>query len=358
MDAPQNLINHRLFRDTFNRLYAYLNFHDPELILCLVGVGGVGKSTIKNQLIAALGRNLPSTHQTPDVPIIDCPCITQADAKFDWHDWYERMLIELCEPGIPYKRIPDAAEMELLSRVPYPPLRRTRVAGLRLSMERAITMRRTRRVFMEEAQAMTRVRSYPLYLGQLESLKSLTITTQCMFIPIGTYELLELFVPNSQLARRAVIVEFPPYDASKKEDAEEFAKTIKGLVGQCTLSVNVDLSELTDFLYQNSLGVIGWAWSILSRAEALAKGTRKSVITMKELELNRPLARTLRTLRQDITAGRAWFRHDHDANSQMGAGTLLESSPAARAQGSKRLRPGRRNPTRDPVGPRGPENWE
>lgn len=351
MESSKKLINHRNFKDTFDHLYALLNFHDDQTILCLVGVGGVGKSSVKNQLIKALTRRLPTgRHSAPYVPLVDCECVTQADAKFDWHDWYERMLIHLCEPGIRYKTIPTKEELTRLSTVPYPPLRQTRISSLRLSMEKALSMRRTQWVFMDEAHSLTRVRSGALYLGQLESLKSLSNTTQTMLFLVGTYELLDLFVPNSQLSRRAIIVEYPPYDASVESDRKEFARTIKGLASQSPIPINCDFPELTEFLYECSLGVIGIASDIISRSYVIADSKNMKAITMKTLKLFKPLAKNLETLQNDINEGRQWFREGAirgDSYSTLDANSSQGEAPHK----TNRRRPGRRNPSRDKVAP-------
>lgn len=346
MEKP--LIEHERFLDTYNHMHALMNFHNTELVIALVGVGGVGKSTILDLLETELSP--PRSGPTPDMPFVYTNCTSQHDSTFNWPDWYERVLIKMQEPGIEIKCSLNAEERAYINSNPLPNARSNRNARLRLSVEKALENRTTRWLILDEGHAMVHVPTVRQRAGQLESLKSLTINTETMIVTAGTPDLLHLFVPNSQLSRRTAIIHFDPYDADNESDLLEFSRTIKGFSVNSILPIETSLEWLTEFLYDCSQGAVGRASDHIELAGAIAKEAGKRKIGKKQLEMFRPLPLQLEQLKHDIRTARVWMQEgglvDH---SSLWMQEKYSDESFLKLRRNGKFRPGRRAPTNDPV---------
>lgn len=346
------LIQHQRFVEVFEEMFALLNFHDSELVIALVGVGGVGKSSILEELekalLAKIGDKI-SAH----IPLVSTSCVTQHDSEFNWPDWYERTLIQMNEPGIELKQAVSDYEREYLNSHPLPNARSNRNARLRLSLERALSNRQTRWLFMDEAHALARIIAARQMFGQLESLKSLTITTNTMIVTSGTPDLLQLFVPNSQLARRTVIRYMDPYRIDVDADRIEFSKTVMGLVYRSGMPLEPSLEWLTEYFYDTSQGAIGRVATHLELAELIARSRGHRKISKRDLDIYRPNPAQLKQLKHDIDVSRRWMEDGEFPGSlpwMQDKYGETEAYPPAPHPRPTRNRPGRRAPGNDPVG--------
>jgi hypothetical protein len=99
------------------------------------------------------------------------------------------------------------------------------VTTLQLSWEHAVHYRHPGAIFIDEAQHLGKIGGGSSLLGQLDFLKSLAILTSTVYVLAGTYELLTLDTLSAQLGRRSMVVHFPRYQATNKDDVRAF-KTV------------------------------------------------------------------------------------------------------------------------------------
>lgn len=353
------VIGHRNFKETLEELFGLLTFNAGISIFFIVGPAGVGKSRFLEELELALagprkGANVVELFR----PFLYTECVTQDDGYFLWSDWYIRTLTGLDEPCIDKKRRPTAEEEEYLSTHVWPKSHTKRDAALRLAVENALRRRRVEWLAMDEAHVLTYVRKARLFLGQLESLKSLANTSRVILILAGTYGLLDLLALNSQLRRRTHVVHLAPYYGDSKEDMEEFVKTLRSLVTKLRVTLGMKFEKFAEFMLENTQGCIGAAHDIINRAAALERVKKTDEITMKILSKCKLGEEDWQTLVDDIRTGRDRMKKTRRVTS--GHGDNSGGLPKVGSEGGgtdtageirRSGKVGRRKPVHDPVLP-------
>lgn len=165
-------------------------------LVFLVGPTGVGKTT----LLTRIARHFQETESQQDGrwPLIALEAPAPDSATFSWRDFYERALDRL--EGEPQRKKSKRG----LGRRLYS------IAHLRRLFEHAVRQRRPRAVLIDEAQHLTKVASGRKLSDQMDSLKSLASLTGCVYVLVGTYELLPSRNLSAQLSRRSMDIHFRP----------------------------------------------------------------------------------------------------------------------------------------------------
>ncbi len=247
--------------------------HEPAgaLLVLLAGPTGVGKTTMLDHLEQRLCEEaLPRLEQDPGhLPVVKLFAANPATRQFKWSDFFTRALLAIREPLVDYKVNPQAlAERGSPS---FTPRNRADVATLQLSWEHAVHYRRPVAVFIDEAQHLGKIGSGSSLLGQLDFLKSLAILTNTVYVLAGTYELLTLDTLSAQLGRRSIIVHFPRYQATTKDDVRAFKTVLQAFQRHLPLEEMPDLVSQWQDCYACTAGCVGLLkeWLLKALAEAL-----------------------------------------------------------------------------------------
>ncbi|GAC1353988.1 MAG: hypothetical protein NVS4B11_22380 [Ktedonobacteraceae bacterium] len=166
----------------------------------------------------------PNLAQNPGhLLVVKLLAAAPATRQFNWADFFTRALLAIREPLVDSKVNPqilaDRGSPSFTLR------NRSDVTTLQLSWEHAVHYRRPRAIFIDEAQHFGKIGGGSSLLGQLDFLKSLAILTNTVYVLAGTYELLTLDILSAQLGRRSMVVHFPRYQATNKDDVRAF-KTV------------------------------------------------------------------------------------------------------------------------------------
>ncbi len=237
-----------------------LSLIDPSAypdIMIVTGPTGVGKTTlamkIQDQL---LERNMERMQSDKShLPVIRVDAIPpEKEMKFDWSDFYTRILQAFSEPCISQKQL---FEDEIYLEQPISPVYgKNSLAALRRAVEKTMRMRGTRTLIIDEANHLLMVD--PKHLRrQFEIIKSLSQKCNVTIILIGTYDLLQILEQSAQLVRRGLVVHMARYDDYIPADKKAFGSALLTFQRHMPFKIEPDLLKHLNVFYLKSAGCIG-----------------------------------------------------------------------------------------------------
>lgn len=294
----QRTINHPILQNTFVDVMDKINFSPPGRIFLVYGPSGVGKSTlckkVRSEILAKYRDDILENRSFIPVASIELP--SPDSGKFNWKDFYQRLLEGLYEPLI-YEKKGDVKKKKVAQHLP------TTSPELRQSVENAIKYRGTKIVLLDEAQHLLKMASGRRLLDQMDAIKSLANITESIFIMFGTYELMNFIDLNGQLSRRVNEIHFRRYDMSILSDKQQFQSAVNTFQMLLPFDKPVSLLPYTDLLYERTVGCIGILkeWLDLCLKDALKR--ELETITLEILEKNAPSPSKALRLAQEAIGG-------------------------------------------------------
>src|SRR6266496_3247282 len=220
-------------------------------------------------------------------------------------------------------------------------------------------------VIVDEAHHLAKAASGRTLADQLDHLKYLENRTGICHVLVGTYEMRRFRTVTPQLAGRSVDVHFRRYDATKKEDREEFRSVLWALQRQLPLEAEPLLAEQHwEMLYARSIGCIGLLKLHLIRALALALTENARTITETHLRVTAPPEDRVKEMLNAALLGEEDLTEPEGADErllallglrettivpQVDQASSGQSQPSS-SPGSGGRKPGDRNPGRDGIG--------
>ena len=342
----------------------------PPRIVLLRGPTGVGKTTVIEALMRrGEPRRKAKTGLGPrtnawslqgssavfraGILFIRCPPVLDGRGyRFGRLHW--RLLVEpFGDPFNDEHSSPDAVGARLRSGV----ARRDGAASVdeyRLGVLDLLRERGdVRAVVLDEAQYMARVPSARSQADQLDVTKDSVDRTGISHLLSGTYELSLMVAASDQLARRSWVVDFPPYGSSESEQVA-FQQILGPLVRALPLAdPHRSWAELRDHLrdlYVGSLGCVGTLKEWLERALRLALEDKAQFVGWPLMERCRKPDSELLKIAEEIRAHRE-IKKPARAEIERALGLDLEvQADEAKRRPSGSRKPGKRSPSRDPVG--------
>jgi len=245
----------------------------------------------------------------------------------------------------------------------FTPRNRSDVTTLQLSWEHAVHYRRPMAVFIDEAQHLGKIGGGSSLLGQLDFLKSLAILTNTVYVLAGTYELLTLDTLSAQLGRRSIVVHFPRYQATNKDDVRAFKTVLQAFQRHLPVEETPDLVSGWQDCYACTAGCIGLLkeWLLKALTETLERSAK--TISPEILAHHAPSLAHREQMMTEIEEGEKGFTYDEAAEDElrkrMGlprrrktkeAGATPEETNQEQKTTKKRASSvGHRSPSHDPV---------
>lgn len=144
------------------------------------------------------------------------------------------------------------------------------VAALRTSIEKALKIRKTGVVVVDEAAHLLRNLQGNTLENHMDALKSLANICGVNIVLVGAYDMTQLLTLSGQVARRTSIVHFQRYLTGSDTDEKAFATVVKCLADYLPLQDSIDLIPYALDLQQACIGCVGILKDTLSRALAMA----------------------------------------------------------------------------------------
>lgn len=229
---------------------------EPDIMI-VTGPTGVGKTTLATKIEdKLLERSLTRMESDKShLPVIRVDAVPpEKEMKFDWEDFYTRLLHAFSEPCVSQKQL---FEDQIYMEQPISPIHSmNKLAALRRAVENTMKMRGTRALIVDEANHLLMVEP-KLMRRQFEIIKSLSQKCNVTIILIGTYDLLLILEQSAQLVRRGRVVHMARYDDYNAQDKLAFKNALYTF--QCHMPFAIEpnlLAHLNDF-YLKSAGCIG-----------------------------------------------------------------------------------------------------
>ncbi|MBT2643433.1 AAA family ATPase [Bacillus sp. ISL-41] len=331
-------------------------------VILIVGPSGVGKSRLFERTLHSVYLDMAEQMEADKsiIPITGIELPNPDLGKFNWKDFYYRVLTGLNEPLIDHK----VDYQKFFNQVPKDRIstRKSETAPeLRRSLENALYYRKTNALLIDEAQHFFKIengRSVDIGTGvaitrQFNSLKSLANMANTKIVLFGTYALNAVINLDGQLSRRVKEVHFPRYDYRNKQDKKMFRSVLVTFQKLLPVHEEPNLTEHEEFIYENCVGCAGILKDWLQRCLSYAIENDEKTISIYNLKKNALQTQKLLTLAEEALIGESIFIEKEEDRVQLKSllGTEKKEERAEKTTKQKRNPlPGNRSPERDVVG--------
>jgi energy-coupling factor transporter ATP-binding protein EcfA2 len=331
-------------------------------VILVVGPSGVGKSRLFERTLQSVYLDMAEQMEADKsiIPITGIELPNPDLGKFNWKDFYYRVLIGINEPlidhKIDYQKLLNQSQKGKIS------IRKAETAPeLRRSIEKAFYFRKTQALLIDEAQHFFKIqngRNIHINAGvgitsQFNSLKSLANMANTKIVLFGTYALNSVINLDGQLSRRVKEIHFPRYDYGNKQERKMFRSVLVTFQKLIPVHEEPNFIECEEFIYENCVGCAGILKDWLQRCLSYAIENDEKTITLENLKKNALQTQKLLTLAEEAISGESIFIENKDDREQLKSllGTKKREEKVEKPSKQKgNSHPGNRNPKRDVVG--------
>jgi len=330
--------SHKHFSRALDLAATYASLSPPGGMVLVVGTSGSGKTTLARKLIQRLVGD-GTTWSEGSVPVCATSICNDVGGLFNSKNLVLRLLQRIDHPfyGLNVVDASDTCGSLEVGRVRL----RYSEPHLRLVLERAMDLRSTKFVVIDEAQHLLKTASVRQAVNHLDSIKSLAERTGAVIVLVGTYEVLPIWNRSAQLNRRLQDVILDRYKIEIRDDLLEFERILESYARILPLANSSLLHEMNEFLYEKTFGIIGELARLLAGAHALMIVNKEKAIDSTMLKQSAHSATKLKTMVREALGGEELLVGGDDE----GASPITLVSPPKR---KKKGRVGR-IPKRDPV---------
>jgi hypothetical protein len=352
-------IAHPRLMEAKQKLLSSIQDSSRNSLVMVLGPTGVGKTTLRIKTEQLLTEDVLSELKTDRVriPVVSVEAIAPESGNFNWRDQFKRLLLQMQEPLVGFKRLPGSRRSE--EGEPYAGLGpKASGAEYRYAVEQALHYRRPLAVLIDEAQHMAKVTSGRKLLDQLDVIKSIANLTGTVHVLFGTYDLLAFHNLNGQLSRRSVDIHFRRYQAEDEGDRKVFVNIVHSFAQRLPFAEPPDLAKDWEYFYERSIGCVGILKDWLVRALAQALKLGRASLTLKDLEGHALSVSQCEKMLSEAVEGELRLRETEEGRSRLrtrlglvdsetGCDNVVRRNSLTRRG---RVRPGQRRPKRDGVG--------
>lgn len=334
-------IAHRNWKTALAEAFALILVAEPGEVICITGPSRIGKSRLIRELMALLcGDN--DYRKTGLMPAISVRATNGGtNGTFSTKDFAQRLLNAIDHPLLSNESR-DIEDLFLYHKTD-----RTTEASMKSAFERALVNRKTKYLFIDEAQhASYAATANKAPYAVMDSWKCLAEATGVVLVVVGAYPVLNILGNSPHIVGRKKQVEFPRY---RLENGDEYAfcEVVDSFGSLLNLDQSIErLSQCAELLYEGSFGCIGLLKSWLAHASV-----------MSQLE-GLPITRNTlaKTMKSDYDRKAIWDEIEM-GEKFLETSTLYEPNfkkrqKVERSNLKPKTKPFRRKPTRHPAGNR------
>ena len=348
-------VSHPLMKQALQELKKEI-YEGSQNIIMVIGPSGVGKSRLFYATIHSIIKDMKEESEVDKsiIPVTGIELPNPDLGKFNWKDFYYRVLSALNEPLIDYKI--DVNKNKKDNDTENTVKTTSTAAVLRRSLENAFYYRNTQALLIDEAQHFFKINSNKYGESeknqtQFNSIKSLANMGNTKIVLFGTYDLNAVFNLDGQLSRRVREVHFPRYDYNKPIDKKNFQAILLTFQKLLPVEEEPNLKIYSDFMYESCIGCAGILKNWLQRCLSDAIENSEKTITLANLKKNALQTKKLLTLANEAINGELAFKESDTDKEKLKAllGTKKEEVKE-KPKVKKKSSPGIRNPHRDNIG--------
>ncbi|SIS43472.1 TniB family NTP-binding protein [Salimicrobium flavidum] len=336
--------------ETLNYLERAIMWGAGYNIILVVGPSGVGKSKLYNMIYKSILEKMKDEMEVDKslIPIVRTELPNPDLGKFNWKDFYSRILTSINEPLINKKYNVD----HLINQSDK---RKTNTSGtgqeLRRSIEKAVYHRGTKAILIDEAQHFFNVGSGKAVTSQFNSLKSLANMSGAKIVMFGTYDLTSVINLDGQLSRRVKELHFPRYLYQEKKDFIDFQSLLYSFQKVVPIEEEPDFVSKTEYMYDHSLGCAGILKDWIQRSYLDALTNNEKTINFSHLDNNKLKTDKLIRLSNEAISGERHLNNNESDLERLKS--LLGTNSKVKKENNegrrKNTQPGKRKPSRDVV---------
>ncbi|MFC0416995.1 AAA family ATPase [Cytobacillus solani] len=320
-------------------------------VILVVGPSGVGKSRLFMQTLKSVYYEMEEQLELDKsiIPISGIELPNPDLGKFNWKDFYYRVLTGLNEPLIDFK-IDVQNYIKGKQNNKARPVHSLTAPELRRSIENAFYYRKTKALLIDEAQHFFKISTGQGIERQFNSIKSLANMANTKIVLFGTYHLNSVINLDGQLSRRVKEINFSRYDYKDKKDIKMFRSVLYTFQKMLPVEEEPNLVNFHEYIYENCVGCVGILKNWLQRCLLYALENEESTITFENLEKNALQTQKLLTLAEEAINGESDFIEKEEERDKLKSllGTKNKEKSDTKRKGSSK--PGIRNPVRNVVG--------
>lgn len=346
-------VSHPIMKETLKELLEEI-YGGSQNIIMVVGPSGVGKSRLFYATLRAVIKDMEEEMKEDKsiIPITGLELPNPDLGKFNWKDFYDRVLTSLKEPLVGYKI--DINLLNAGNKKKIYGRNATTAAALRQSVESAFYHRKCKAILIDEAQHFFSLnqRSFgnsEINQRQFNSIKSLANMSNVKIVLFGTYDLNAVFNLDGQLSRRVKEIHFPRYRFEIEEDQDNFYSIVLTFQKLLPLKKEPKLTEYFDYLYESCIGCTGILKDWLQRCLIEAIDNSEETITLKNLKKNALQTKKLITLANEAIDGEYAFKYNYAEIAELKDLLGIEKTNS-KAKLKTNTSPGKRKPHRDRIG--------
>jgi hypothetical protein len=331
-------------------------------IIMVIGPSRIGKSRMILEIIDEINKemNKEMSENQSIIPVSGMELPNPDSRKFNWKDFYKRVLLAMSEEMVEYKvNLNDLMNKKKSKSIS--PFDSNTSPELRQSIERVFYHRETKAFLIDEAQHFFKIGGgSDALITQFNSIKSLSNMAGTVFVMFGTYDLNTMINLDGQLTSRVKEIHFPRYDNKDKTDMNFFKGCIYSFQKLIPVSIEPQLVQHTQYLYENSIGCIGILKQWLQRSLNQALRENANTVTLDHLKQNALSLKKVFRLASEAVHGEMQFLENEELREmirKLYKGELEEDSRDTQSEkdsSSKRItnnkKPGIPNPVRNKVG--------
>ena len=277
-------------------LLELLDPNNEVSIISIIGMTGIGKTTLANSLMTTLRDKFFTDALPSEVPVIYVQAPANGERSFSWTTLYTRILRASNEPLIERKRATTTEN----GRMTVMPSLKAGLAQLREALEAMFRHRKVRIVIIDEALHLLR---FSVYAAVMDTLKSLADIHNVKLLLMGPYDIAPLMQEYGQVARRAEILHYRRYHGEIAREKMEFLRVLAVLQSLWPCKVVPNLVAIGEDLMKASVGSVGMLKTSLLKLAALQMRARQEKFTGHLLAKAMKSRKLLQEIEQEVIQG-------------------------------------------------------
>ena len=351
-ELKSQVLEHPKFATELNRLLAKIRYDYSIGFGLVVGITGVGKSTLMRRLQHVLYQYVKANPELGLVPPIVLSMHAPERKVFSWRDFYQDSLInQLNEPNALKKDDLQRTKDEYQAAGELRKYHAKSIADLRQFFIHSVNDRKPAALLVDEVQELSKVTSREKAHDNLDVLKSLSDRLRIPVVGFGTSKAYEMLYNNEQTARRADVIHFNRYQGTSA-DIAVFRDILLATQSQLNIPFAKNIPQDVTYFYERTAGCVGVLMDWLKKSIALAIADRAKVVGIRHLDQAALGGEQIAALvRKIIEAEQILAAHEnYSPINALGEDINLFEPDKAASTGSPKRKPGQRNPTQDPTG--------